>query len=149
MKTNRISSEQLLKILISEIDEIRNINNSFRTSLKDFSTSINVKLNVPIKIDSTLLEQNISMLDTLSGVNERANEQFIRNFDRSIKKGQKLFFWTPYILGLMTVLCLISGYYNFKLYSQNKKLNINHAEFNQFLSENDKAYEMYVGWINK
>ena len=149
MKTNRIGAEQLLKILISEIEEVREINNSFKISLKDFTTSINIKLNTPIKIDSSWLEQNVSKLELLTRTNERNNERFIINFDNSINKGRKIFFWTPYILGLVTVVSLVSGYYNYNLYQKKQKLQFKQDVFQKFFNENDKAYEIYVDWINK
>lgn len=149
MKTNRIGSEQLLKILISEIEEIREINDSFKISLKEFTTSINKKLDTPIRIDSSWLEKNISKLDHLTGVNERNNERFIVNFDTSIRKGKKIFFWTPYILGLVTVVCLISGYYNYNLYEENQKLQSRKELYQMFFNENDKEYKKYMNWLKK
>ncbi len=149
MKTNRIGSEQLIKILISEIDEIRNLNNSFKISLKDFTISIDKKLETPIRIDSVGLEQNISMLDKSIEINERSNMLFLMNFDKLINKGSKRFFWTPYILGLVTVICFISFYFNYKLYSQNEKLNEKQSSFYQFFRQNEKANQMYLDWAPK
>lgn len=149
MKTNRIGPEQLIKILISEIEEIRNLNNSFKISLKDFTTLIDKKLESPIRIDSVSLEQNISKLDLLTEKNEKNNDRFIIDFDNSIEKGKKIFFWTPYILGLVTVICFISFYFNYKLYSQNEKLSRKQSSFYQFFRQNEKANQMYLDWAPK